>query len=421
VNEWQQRPIRELCTHIIDCVNKTAPSVDGPTAWRMIRTTNVRDGRISLDQTRYVEQDVYEKWVRRGTPRLGDIILTREAPLGEVGRLRDDVGVFLGQRLVLYRPDEDEVDGTFLLGAMRAPGVQNQIKAFGSGSTVEHMRVPDCGELLIDCPPISEQRKIGAFLSAIEELIEINERRIELLEDLARSLYREWFVHFRYPGSGDSKSVDSEMGRVPEGWTVWKVEELASTLTRGIAPKYSDDGGWVVVNQRCIRNRRVDLTQARHHGGQVPDAKRVQAGDVLINSTGVGTLGRVAVLLEEQLKITADSHVTVARVERSSMHSWFGLSMLEREHVFQAMGTGSTGQTELRRGAVGELPILVPPQPVLAAFDEIIRPLLRLIPVLRRAQHELTRSRDVLLPRLVNGQLDISDVDLGTLTPGNPE
>lgn len=96
---WPSRPIRELCGEIVDCVNRTAPTVDGPTPWRMIRTTNVRNGRISLENARYVDKPVYERWVRRGVPREGDIVLTREAPLGEVAKLRDASGLFFGAEI----------------------------------------------------------------------------------------------------------------------------------------------------------------------------------------------------------------------------------------------------------------------------------------------------------------------------------
>src|SRR5262245_5187532 len=100
---WPRRPISELCLAIVDCLNRTAPTVVGPTPYRMIRTTNVRDGFIDLDDVKYVEEPVYRKWTRRQVPQRGDVILTREAPLGEAALVRDDAGIFLGQRLVSYR------------------------------------------------------------------------------------------------------------------------------------------------------------------------------------------------------------------------------------------------------------------------------------------------------------------------------
>ena len=134
--------VAELCEAIIDCVNKI-PTVKGPTPFRMIRTTNVKNGCVDTSIVKYVDEHTYQKWIRRGAPRCGDVILTREAPLGEVGLLRDDDGVFLGRRLVMFRVNREKLDNRFLLYSFLSHEVQGQIKSLGSGATVEHMRVPD--------------------------------------------------------------------------------------------------------------------------------------------------------------------------------------------------------------------------------------------------------------------------------------
>ena len=112
---WTKVLIKDACESIIDCVNKTAPAVETPTQYKMIRTTNVKAGWVNLSAVKFVNEDVYKKWIRRGKPRKGDVILTREAPLGEVGMLRSNDTVFLGQRLVQYRADPDKLDNRFLL------------------------------------------------------------------------------------------------------------------------------------------------------------------------------------------------------------------------------------------------------------------------------------------------------------------
>ena len=197
--EWPVVCIKDVCESVIDCVNKTAPTVDHPTPYKMIRTTNVRDGWINLNEVRFVETEVFARWNRRATPRSGDVILTREAPLGEVGMLRGNDQVFLGQRLVLYRADPLQLDNRFLLYSFRFDYLQAQIKSFGSGATVEHMRVPDAEKLLLRLPPLPIQRRIGDILAAYDNLIENNARRIKILEEMAKMIYREWFVEFPLP------------------------------------------------------------------------------------------------------------------------------------------------------------------------------------------------------------------------------
>jgi type I restriction enzyme, S subunit len=211
--DWAAVPIKDVCESIIDCVNKTAPTVDHQTPYKMIRTTNVRDGWINLDEVNYVDAEIFARWNRRATPRPGDVILTREAPLGEVGMLRGADHVFLGQRLVMYRADPSKLDNRFLLYSFRSDYLQGQIKSLGSGATVEHMRVPDAEKLVLRLPPLSIQVRIGDILSAYDDLIENNTRRIKILEEMAQITYREWFVNFRFPGHEKVRMVKSEIGQ----------------------------------------------------------------------------------------------------------------------------------------------------------------------------------------------------------------
>lgn len=223
---WPKYPIADLCVAVVDCVNRTAPTVEGPTPYRMIRTTNVRKGFIDLSNVNYVGANTYQRWTRRQVPQRGDIIVTREAPLGEVGLVRDDEGIFLGQRLVSYRANPTLLDERYLLYTLLGSDLQNQIQALGSGSTVAHMRVPDAKRLLIPTPPLKIQRRIGAILGAYDDLIEVNRRRIGLLEKMARRLFEEWFVRFRFPGYDDCPLVEIPGGKLPEGWEAGIAEDL---------------------------------------------------------------------------------------------------------------------------------------------------------------------------------------------------
>jgi len=196
----------------------------------MIRTTNVRNGFIDVENVRYVDEPTFRRWTRRLLPQPKDVILTREAPLGEVGMVRTSDRIFLGQRLYHFRPDPERLDPHFLLYSLLGDDLQGQVRGFGSGSTVEHMRLSDIPELQINVPNIDEQRKIAGILSAYDDLIENNLRRIRILEEMAQSLYREWFVHFRFPGHEGVRMVDSPLGRIPEGWEVKALGEIAENL-----------------------------------------------------------------------------------------------------------------------------------------------------------------------------------------------
>jgi type I restriction enzyme S subunit len=267
--------------------------------------------------------------------------------------------------------------------------------------------------LTVSYPPRLIQRRIASILSAYDDLIENNTRRIQILERMAQALYREWFVQFRFPGHAKVKRVASPLGPIPQGWRVARLEELTTYLNRGLAPSYAEDGG-LVINQKCIRNGRLNLDLARHQSKTVPEDKLVRVGDVLINSTGEGTLGRVAQVCENIESCTVDTHVTIVRPRPEIDPDFFGLSLIPKEDRFMKMGVGSTGQTEFSRQAIGDVQIVVPPSHERTTFGAVVRPIRQLVLTLERRNANLRRTRDLLLPKLISGALDVSKLDLET-------
>jgi type I restriction enzyme S subunit len=407
VTDWRVIPIRELCSSIIDCVNKTAPVVEGPTPYRMIRTTNVRYGRIDTAAVRYVDEATYRRWVRRGEPRVGDIVLTREAPLGEVGMLRDAAGIFLGQRLVMYRVDPTRADTRFLLYAMQGSSVQSQIKAYGSGSTVEHMRVPDCGELMISCPALTEQRRIGSILAAFDDLIEINERRIVLLEELARSIYREWFVRFRFRGDRHSGSSEPGVGRLPHQWTYAPLFDVAE-VGFGYSfksPLFGAAGPHPVIRIRDVPKGTTNTFTTE----TAPDRYAVRDRDVLIGMDGEFHLnqwfGGPAWLNQRVARLRPTSGM-------SSRHLM--LSIADAIRAWNASIVGTT-VAHLGKRHLEEIRVLVPPADQLREMARIFDTLADAQLHLQQVNRRVAATRVLLLPRLVTGHLDISEIDLGDL------
>ena len=188
---WERKPIKDVCDSIIDCVNKTAPVVDYKTPFKMLRTTNIRDGRVNTEDVRYVTEDVYKEWVRRGVPKVGDLIFTREAPVGEVGVLEDDKGIFLGQRTMMYRANLQKADNYFLFYSLQSLFCQKQIEDFSNGGTVSHMRVPDCGEIIVNIPPLPEQKKIAQILSTWDKAITTTEQLLANSQQQKKALMQQ--------------------------------------------------------------------------------------------------------------------------------------------------------------------------------------------------------------------------------------
>lgn len=190
---WTWASAVQACEQVVDCHNKTAPYTSKGIP--LVRTTNIKDGRLLLDDTRYVDQATYEFWSRRCPPEPGDVLFTREAPMGEAGIIPPGVKLCLGQRTMLMRPSP-AISSSFLLSALLSPVVKDLIDRVAVGSGVKHLRVGDVERLPVPLPPVAEQTRIVAevdrHLSIIREVeaeVDTNLKRAQALRQatLARA------------------------------------------------------------------------------------------------------------------------------------------------------------------------------------------------------------------------------------------
>lgn len=279
----------------------------------------------------------------------------------------------------------------------------------------------------LDVPLIPEQKAIAHILGTLDDKIELNRRMNATLEAMARSLFQSWFVDFdpvrakldgRKPAGLDTATAalfpahfqDSTLGHIPQGWRVVALHELSSYLSRGIGPAYIDAGGVCVLNQKCVRDHRVDFSKARQHDPmkKAIDGRTLQMFDILVNSTGVGTLGRVAQVMHLPGKAIVDSHLTVVRTANEVDACFLGVALTLRESDIEELGEGSTGQTELSRARLGGLLFVVPPTQLQKVFGSTVEPLLKRIAENDHQSRTLATLRDALLPKLLSGELSIN-------------
>lgn len=403
---WPKIALKEVCLAIVDCVNKTAPLSEGATPFKMLRTTNVRDGFIDVQNCRYVDEDTYTRWTRRQTPQRGDVILTREAPLGEVGMLRSDESVFLGQRLMSYRADPRFLDQHFLLYSFLAPDLQAQVRALGSGSTVEHMRVPDGERLEIALPPLRIQQRIGAILSAYDDLIEVNQRRIAILEEMARRLFEEWFVRFRYPGHEDVPLVETELGLVPEGWEVAEAESLIEFDPRTKVPKEGIKR-FVPMGTLSTSNSVIEGWETRSGNA---GAKFMNGDTLFARITPClenGKTGLVNFLNEGETAFGSTEFV----VMRAKAIPPTFVYLLARSEAFRAVAVksmgGADGRQRARPEALSGFKLPRPSDATLLAFGRLAEPMFQQVRLLADQNARLRAARDLLLPKLISGEIEV--------------
>ena len=384
-----------------------------------------RKFRFFIDKTKYEE-------LKRFAVKNNDLIISCSGTVGRISVIEngDPLGI-ISQALLILRPRIDYLLPRFLYYFLLSPQGQTELLNASHGAVqlniapravVEKIRTP--------VPSIKEQGRIVEILQAIDDRITLLRDTNSTLVAISQALFKSWFIDFdpvhakqkgQIPaGIGDANAAlfpdefeKCDVGLVPKGWRASTLGESCSYLSRGISPKYTEDSGVLVINQKCIRDFFIDTTKARRHdtSQRKVDGRELKIGDVLVNSTGVGTLGRVAQVLELPEPAIVDSHVTVVRAGQSISWQFLGLALMAMQTEIEAMGEGSTGQTELSRSKLAGLKIIVPSLPVLEVFNDMVSPLRFRIVANANQAKSLTGLRDTLLPRLISGQLRVSEVE----------
>lgn len=401
--------LNSLCELIVDCEHKTAPTQES--GYPSIRTPNIGPGYFILDRVRCVSEETYRLWTRRAVPQPGDLIMAREAPVGNVALIPRGLQPCLGQRTLLIRPDRTRVEPSFLNYLLNGPEVQSIIHAKTNGATVPHLNMKDVrGLVLPDLPPLPTQRRIASILSAYDELIENSQRRIQMLEAMARALYREWFVHFRFPGHENVPRVPSSLGEIPQGWEVKTVDDTF-TISGGGTPSRKNEEYW---NGGTIQwYSPSDLTGAgtmfmddssdhiTELGLAKSSAKLFPANSIMLTSRA--TIGAIAI--NTQPACTNQGFITCIPNERVPLYFLFHW-LTENVPVFQRLASGATFK-EISRGVFKTIDFLLPPSEVVERFEAIAAPVAGQMLALQRQIQTLRRTRDLLLPRLLSGQIDV--------------
>ena len=320
------------------------------------------------------------------------VLFSSRAPIGYVAIAEKEMCTNQGFKSVI--PNED-VDYLFLYYLLKYN--KDQIEAMGSGTTFKEVSGSTMRNVEVVIPESKGiQKKIAAILDSIDSKIENNQRINDNLQQQAAALFYEWFA------------TNPEA----ENWPFVTLDRLCSLVSRGVAPKYDDDSEQIVLNQKCIRDHYIDTSLARRHNPKTINEKWLKYGDLLINSTGEGTLGRAAQVWFTPENMTVDSHVTIIRPKNQLLLFYIGIWGISHESKIEALHTGSTGQTELPRERVKAMELQLPDDDILEKFNSIIRPMVSTIISNQQENIRLASIRDSLLPKLMSGEVDVSDIQL---------
>ncbi len=397
-NVWkcEKKPLPDVLSFIVDNRGKTVPVTEHGHV--LIATNCIRNENLypAYEKVRFLSDETYRTWFR-AHPMPGDIIFVCKGTPGRVCMTPDPIDFCIAQDMVALRADPDIVYNKYLLAVLRSANVQKQIEQTSVGDVIPHFKKSYLNQILIPVPPMHIQKAIGDFYFAFSEKIELNKKINDNLQRQAAAIFKAWFAAYSPFG-----------GVKPKEWEKVNMESITSFISRGIAPKYSDSSDQAVINQKCIRNHMIDLSLARTHTPKGMNEKWLRFGDLLINSTGNGTLGRTAQVWFQPEKLTVDSHVTIVRPAKENLIFYIGLWGFLHEREMEALHTGSTGQTELPVERVKALELLLPDNGTLDRFNALIEPMAAAIVSNQEENKRLAALRDTLLPKLMSGEIEAS-------------
>lgn len=413
-SDWKPYALEDCMEAIIDYRGKTPEKTSSGVP--LVTAKVIKNGRIEKPDEFIAEAD-YDSWMRRGIPELGDVVITTEAPLGEVAQL-DGSRVALAQRVITLRGKRGLLDNTFLKFMLLSQPVQDQLRSRGSGSTVLGIKQSELRKVVLNLPSLEEQLAIAEVLGALDDRIELNRRINTTLEAIARTLFQSWLVDFdpvhaklgghQLVGMDQATAAlfpssfqDSEIGPIPKGWSAGKLGDIATNPRRGVQPNEIPPNtpyiGLEHMPRRCIA-----LSEWDGSADVVSAKSAFTKGEILFgklrpyfHKVGIAPFNGVC--------------STDILVLAPKSAEWFGflLGHVSSDKLIQFTDISSTG-TKMPRtnwNEISSFKVAVPPTQIAEAFTRSIQPMIERILVNLCQSHTLATLRSTLLPKLLSGEV----------------
>ncbi len=345
----------------------------------------------------------------------GDIVYARRGDIGRRALITErEAGWMCGTGCMRISLGDSIVHPVFLHYYLGQPDIVTWIYNQAVGATMPNLNTSIVRSIPITHPPLPTQRKIAAILSAYDDLIENNTRRIALLEQMAQFLYREWFVHFRFPGHESEPLAESEFGAIPEGWDIKRVPDAIYISPKAKIPK---EGKKPFLPMKSLSETSMLIGNIESRTGN--SGAKFKNGDTLFARITPclenGKTGFVQFLDSDDVFGLGSTEFIVLRSKTLSPEYVYLMARSNkfRDHAIQSM-TGATGRQRVQVACFDEFFIIHPDQETLKRFVDQVSPIFRSIHLLACKNVNLRATRDILLPRLISGQLDVSELEIIT-------
>jgi type I restriction enzyme, S subunit len=391
------KTIRQITETLIDYRGKTPTKTASGT--KLITAKVIKDGFIVDGNHEFIATDEYDSWMRRGLPKQWDILITTEAPLGEVAQLRSPERVALAQRVILLRGNPSVIDQSFYFHSLKSPFVQAGLRARSTGTTVLGIKQAELWNVEIPCPELTTQKRISSILSGYDDLIENNARRIQVLKAMSRTVF-----------NGGSQSSS-------EPWNLVPIRELYEELFDGphATPKPSTSGPIYLGIKNVTEQGELDLTDIRHIAeDDFPQwTRRVvpQSGDIVF--TYEATLNRYGIIGGD-FRGCLGRRMALIRPDKARIDSFLLLQCLLSNQWRDEVRSKTISGATVDRIPLTTFPsfqISIPGPEARRRIAPTIRACEELAENCRKRNDVLRKTRDLLLPKLVSGEVSVETIE----------
>jgi type I restriction enzyme S subunit len=403
---WERARLGDLCRVIPGYAFKSSDWQDSGIP--VVKIKNIKgDNTVDLSEVDCVQESLLTPKLQKFVLKDGDILLAMTgATAGKVGRVRTGHPILLNQRVAKILPVE--ADHGFIWAVVSSDEYQKTFFHLADGAAQPNMSGGQIEGVEIPLPPLPVQRRIAGILSAYDELIENSQRRIKILEAMARAPYREWFVHFRFPGHENHPSVASPLGEIPKGWEVKSLQRFGTVITgktpsKANADFYGTDIPFVKTPDMHGNMFILGTSDCLSTAGAESQAnKTLPAGSICVSC--IGTIGVVSITAED---CQTNQQINSVVLAKPASREFLFLRLQDAKQTLENLGANGATMGNVNKGKFEAVEVVCPPDDLLARYHRLVEPMFSEILSLFRQIQNLRRTRNLLLPRLLSGQIDV--------------
>jgi len=402
-NEWKSVRLDDALDALIDYRGKTPRKTSNGIP--IITAKIVKNGFIQ-EPDEFIAIEDYETWMVRGFPKNGDVVLTMEAPLGEVAQINNE-RVALAQRIVTLRGKKGVLDNTYLKYFLISDIGQAKLKERETGTTVTGIKQSELRLIEINLPPFETQQRIAFILSALDDKIELNRQTNATLEAIAQAIFKEWFVDFRYPGA-TGEMQDSELGKIPQGWRVGNLGEIVE-VKGGTTPSTKEerfwDGAYNWATPKDLSNLNSPILLNTERKITEEGVRQISSGILPPGTLLLSSRAPIGYLAITDIPVAINQgFIAINAKQTSNIFILFWLKANMETVISRANGSTFL---EISKSSFREINIIIPNPSICTLFDNIVTDIMEQIKVNELQSISLSKTRNILLPKLMNGEIDV--------------